>query len=116
MVKRNHAKYRAAEPDLATAVLANVSQVRLAREGGRPLWTADGGALLVQTLVLRRVLERAILASDEKNVAILLPPSLGAVLVNAALPLSGRVPVNLNYTASSDTVKSCLAQVAHGTS
>ena len=70
-----------------------------------------GGDLLVQTLVLRRVLERAILASDEKNVAILLPPSIGAVLVNAALPLSGRIPVNLNYTASNDTVKSCLAQV-----
>jgi acyl-[acyl-carrier-protein]-phospholipid O-acyltransferase / long-chain-fatty-acid--[acyl-carrier-protein] ligase len=70
-----------------------------------------GGDLLVKTLVLRRFFERAILASDEKNVAILLPPSIGAILVNAALPLSGRVPVNLNYAASIDTVKSCLAQV-----
>src|SRR5579863_9235672 len=63
----------------------------------------SGGRLLVQTLVVCRLLKREVLKGDEKNVAVLLPPSIGAVLVNAALPLLGRIAVNINYTASSAT-------------
>jgi acyl-[acyl-carrier-protein]-phospholipid O-acyltransferase/long-chain-fatty-acid--[acyl-carrier-protein] ligase len=40
----------------------------------------------------------------------LLPPSVPAVVVNAALPLCGRVPVNLNYTASAEILNHCLRQ------
>ena len=69
-----------------------------------------GGTLLVRTLVLRRLLLREVLAADEKFVGILLPPSVAAVVANAAMPLSGRVAVNLNYTATSDTLNYCLRQ------
>ena len=69
-----------------------------------------GGAVLLRSLVLRRLLQREVLAPDEKFVAVLLPPSAAAVVVNACLTLMGRVPVNLNYTATSSVLKSCLEQ------
>jgi len=69
-----------------------------------------GGSLLLKTFVLRRLLERRVLASDEANVGVLLPPSVGAVVVNAALTLLRRVTVNLNYTASSAVMNSCIKQ------
>jgi acyl-[acyl-carrier-protein]-phospholipid O-acyltransferase/long-chain-fatty-acid--[acyl-carrier-protein] ligase len=37
---------------------------------------------------------------DEDKVGILLPPSIGAVAVNVAALLAGRVPVNLNYSVN----------------
>ena len=43
-------------------------------------------------------------------VGLLLPPSVGAALANYALQLLGRVPVNLNYTSSSEVIASCAAQ------
>jgi acyl-[acyl-carrier-protein]-phospholipid O-acyltransferase/long-chain-fatty-acid--[acyl-carrier-protein] ligase len=69
-----------------------------------------GGAVLLRSLVLRRVLRREVLAPDEKFVAVLLPPSAAAVVVNACLTLMGRIAVNLNYTASAAVLKSCLEQ------
>ena len=39
-----------------------------------------------------------------------LPPSVGGVVANAALPLCGRIPVNLNYTVSSEVMNNCIAQ------
>lgn len=69
-----------------------------------------GGALLMRTLILRRLLLREVFAADEKYVGILLPPSNGAVVVNAAVTLSGRVACNLNYTVSSDVMNRCIAK------
>jgi acyl-[acyl-carrier-protein]-phospholipid O-acyltransferase/long-chain-fatty-acid--[acyl-carrier-protein] ligase len=46
----------------------------------------------------------------EPMVGMLLPPSVGAALTNYALQLLGRVPVNLNYTSSSEVIASCAAQ------
>ena len=40
----------------------------------------------------------------------LLPPSAGGVLANAALPLAGRVAVNLNYTLSTALLNRCIEQ------
>jgi len=57
-----------------------------------------GGQLLMRSLVLERVLNREYLKADEKMVGVLLPPSVGGVIVNAALGLLNRVAVNLNYT------------------
>ncbi len=68
-----------------------------------------GGQLLLRTLILRRLLLRHVLASGESYVGVLLPPSVGGVLANMALTLAGRIPVNLNYTASSTVVNECLA-------
>lgn len=70
----------------------------------------SGRQLLLRTLALRRLLLRHVLEPDEKHVGLLLPPSVGATVVNAALPLCGRVPVNLNYTVSSDVMNNCIRQ------
>jgi acyl-[acyl-carrier-protein]-phospholipid O-acyltransferase/long-chain-fatty-acid--[acyl-carrier-protein] ligase len=70
----------------------------------------SGGKLLLRTLIVKRLLERTVLGADEKFVGVLLPPSVGGVLANAALPLAGRVPVNLNYTASSATINHCIQE------
>lgn len=67
-----------------------------------------GGQLLAKALVLRRLLERHTLAAEERRVGVLLPPTNGAVVVNAALALTGRVAVNLNYSASEEVVNACV--------
>jgi acyl-[acyl-carrier-protein]-phospholipid O-acyltransferase / long-chain-fatty-acid--[acyl-carrier-protein] ligase len=66
-----------------------------------------GSALLGAILLARRL--RAAWAGQEM-VGILLPPSVPGALVNFAATLSGKIPVNLNYTSSSETLKSCAAQ------
>ncbi len=81
---------------------------KVADTSGTPEMT--GGALLMKSLVFKRLLEREILAPDEKFVGLLLPPTIGGVLANVALPMAHRVAVNLNYTASSDILNSCIAQ------
>ena len=70
----------------------------------------SGHKVLLRTLILRRLLLREVLAPDEKYVGLLLPPSIGGALANAALPLAKRVAVNLNYTVSAETINSCIAQ------
>ena len=85
----------------------NMSRSKVADSAGQDL---SGGQLLLRTLIVKRLLERTVLAADEKFVGVLLPPSVGGVLVNAALPLLRRVPVNLNYTASSATIDHCIQE------
>jgi acyl-[acyl-carrier-protein]-phospholipid O-acyltransferase/long-chain-fatty-acid--[acyl-carrier-protein] ligase len=46
----------------------------------------------------------------QKMVGILLPPSAAGALVNFAALLSGKIPVNLNYTLSSEGITSCARQ------
>ena len=71
-----------------------------------------GGQILMRSLILRRLLLREVLAPvrEEKYVGVLLPPSNGAVLVNAALTLAGRVACNLNYTVSAEVMNKCIAK------
>jgi acyl-[acyl-carrier-protein]-phospholipid O-acyltransferase/long-chain-fatty-acid--[acyl-carrier-protein] ligase len=57
---------------------------------------------------MRRLLLRHVLAPDEKNVGLLLPPSVGCVVANAALSMTGRVTANLNYTATRDVLNVCI--------
>ena len=66
-----------------------------------------GGALLASILLARRL--RSVWAGQEM-VGILLPPSVPGALVNFAATLSGKIPVNLNYTSSNETLASCAAQ------
>ena len=75
-----------------------------------------GAGLLTRTLIFRRLLRRGVLADDEQNVGLLLPPSVAAVVANAALAIDGRVAVNLNYTLSSEVTNAyCLrpAKIRH---
>ena len=59
---------------------------------------------------MRRLLLRHVLAPDDKYVGILLPPSVGSVIANAALSMDGRVTANLNYTATPEVLNSCLSR------
>jgi acyl-[acyl-carrier-protein]-phospholipid O-acyltransferase/long-chain-fatty-acid--[acyl-carrier-protein] ligase len=70
----------------------------------------SGRGLLIKALILRRALLRMVLADDERCVGLLLPPSVPSAVVNATLPLCCRVPVNLNYTLSSDVLNHCIAE------
>jgi acyl-[acyl-carrier-protein]-phospholipid O-acyltransferase/long-chain-fatty-acid--[acyl-carrier-protein] ligase len=69
-----------------------------------------GGQLLMRTIILRRLLMREVFAPDEKYVGVLLPPSVGGVVVNAAVTFAGRVACNLNYTVSADVMNKCIAK------
>lgn len=66
------------------------------------------GGVLVKTIFVARRL--APLWEGQEMVGILLPPSVGGALVNYAATLLGRVPVNLNYTASNEVIDSCARQ------
>ncbi|MDR1385120.1 MAG: AMP-binding protein [Planctomycetaceae bacterium] len=65
---------------------------------------------LLRTLITRRILRREVLANDEKNVAVLTPPSVGGTIVNAALSFDCRTTINLNYTFTSELLNHCLEQ------
>jgi len=69
-----------------------------------------GGTLLMRTLILRRLLRKHVLKADEKNVAVLIPPSCGGVIVNMALAVDRRVAVNLNYSVSSEIMQHCIRE------
>jgi len=70
----------------------------------------NGCQILMRSLILRRLLLREVFASDEKNIGILLPPSNGAVLTNAAVTLAGRTTVNLNYSVTESVMNACIRQ------
>ena len=66
-----------------------------------------GGALLASILLARRLRTAW---EGQEMVGILLPPSIPGALVNFAALLSGKIPVNLNYTSSNETLESCAQQ------
>src|SRR5689334_8350198 len=68
-----------------------------------------GRETLLRALVLRRLLRRS-LAPDERNVGVLLPPTVAAVVTNLALALDRRVSVNLNYSLSPDLLRFSIAE------
>lgn len=74
---------------------------------GRTPRLSFGGAL-TRTIFLARRLRKVWEGQD--IVGVLLPPSVAATLVNLAATFLGKVPVNLNYTASSDILASCARQ------
>jgi len=63
---------------------------------------------LAGALVLARRLRK--LWQGHEMVGVLLPPSVPGALVNFAAMLMGKVPVNLNYTVSNETLASCAQQ------
>ena len=66
------------------------------------------GAALVRSIFLARRLRK--IWSGQSMVGLLLPPSVPGALVNHAAMLLGKVPVNLNYTVSEETLASCIRQ------
>ncbi|MDP6524734.1 MAG: acyl-[ACP]--phospholipid O-acyltransferase [Kiritimatiellia bacterium] len=71
------------------------------------------GETLVSSVAMAEQLDRIV--GDQEKVGVLLPTSAGGALVNVALSLRGRVPVNLNYTASAESVRSAIRQCGIGT-
>ncbi|MFN0195145.1 MAG: acyl-[ACP]--phospholipid O-acyltransferase [Planctomycetaceae bacterium] len=67
-----------------------------------------GGKLLTGMLVMRRLLNKYVLTKDDKFVGVLVPPSVGAVVVNGALALMQKVAVNLNYTLTDEVNNHCI--------
>lgn len=65
-------------------------------------------SVLARTLFLARRLRNT--WRDQEMVGVLLPPSIPGALVNFAAMLMGKVPVNLNYTASNESLLSCAKQ------
>jgi acyl-[acyl-carrier-protein]-phospholipid O-acyltransferase/long-chain-fatty-acid--[acyl-carrier-protein] ligase len=63
-----------------------------------------GRQTLLRALVLRRLLRSAI-SPDERNVGVLLPPTVAAAVTNLALALDRRVAVNLNYSLSQELIR-----------
>ena len=63
---------------------------------------------LVRTIFLARRLKRV--WAGQRMVGLLLPPSVPGALVNHAALLLGKVPVNLNYTVSGETLAACIRQ------
>ena len=49
-------------------------------------------------------------ATNSNRVGIVVPPGKGGLVANLAVLLSGKVPVNLNFTAGSDAIKSSIQQ------
>ena len=80
---------------------------RFAMADGRTPKLTFGGALTRTVFLARRLRP---VWSDQKMVGILLPPSVPGALVNLAALLMGKVPVNLNYTASTEVLASCARQ------
>ena len=63
---------------------------------------------LARTIFLARRLKE--IWAGQKMVGLLLPPSVPGALVNFAAMLTGKIPVNLNYTVSEETLASCIRQ------
>jgi acyl-[acyl-carrier-protein]-phospholipid O-acyltransferase/long-chain-fatty-acid--[acyl-carrier-protein] ligase len=89
--------------------------VRTARRHPLRFMMADGktpkvsfASALSKTMFIARRLRRQI--GEQHMVGMLLPPSVGGALTNYALMLLGRVPINLNYTSSSEVIASCAQQ------
>ena len=86
---------------------ARMHPMRFAMADGRTEKLSFGGALTKTVFLARRLRSTW---KDQPMVGILLPPSVPGALVNLAALMMGKVPVNLNYTASSSVIESGAAQ------
>jgi acyl-[acyl-carrier-protein]-phospholipid O-acyltransferase / long-chain-fatty-acid--[acyl-carrier-protein] ligase len=91
------------------------SFIKATRRRPRRFAMADGrtpkltfGDSLIKTVFMARRLRP--LWRDQKMVGVLLPPSIPGALVNWAALLLGKVPINLNYTSSNESILSCAKQ------
>jgi acyl-[acyl-carrier-protein]-phospholipid O-acyltransferase/long-chain-fatty-acid--[acyl-carrier-protein] ligase len=89
--------------------------IRMARKHLKSMAIADqttGELSYFKTLVGSIVFGRKLnaLLDKQKMVGVLVPPTVGGTLTNIALQIMGRVPVNLNYSASKDALASAIRQ------
>ncbi len=89
----------------AVAARASSKKTAMADSSGARLTYSD---TLLRSIVLGRVLARAL--SPHPYVGLLLPPAVPSSVANLALALWGKIPVNLNYTASQHLIDSSIDQ------
>src|SRR5215216_5267951 len=92
-----------------TSLLRNVIFQLRKRAGVTTLSDSTGASLtgrqtLLRALVLRRLLRRSV-APEERNIGVLLPPTVAAAVTNLALALDRLVAVNLNYSLSEELIR-----------
>ena len=63
--------------------------------------------VLASAIVLAKVIRAQ---TDKPRVGIVLPPGKAGLIANIAVIFAGKVPVNLNYTASQEAVRSAMRQ------
>ncbi len=80
-------------------------QFCMSDSGGRVL--SYGQALVAAVSLSDRLKSRF---QKEKFVGILIPPSVGAALVNIAVSMLRKAPVNMNYTSSGEALRSIVQQ------
>jgi acyl-[acyl-carrier-protein]-phospholipid O-acyltransferase/long-chain-fatty-acid--[acyl-carrier-protein] ligase len=51
-----------------------------------------------------------IMETDQPRVAIVLPPGKAGLIANLAVVFAGKIPVNLNFTAGPEAIRSCIRQ------
>jgi acyl-[acyl-carrier-protein]-phospholipid O-acyltransferase/long-chain-fatty-acid--[acyl-carrier-protein] ligase len=66
------------------------------------------GRTLTGAIALSTIIDR--LGKDQDMIGILLPSTVGGALTNIAVTLTGRVPVNLNFTASRESIAHSVEQ------
>jgi acyl-[acyl-carrier-protein]-phospholipid O-acyltransferase/long-chain-fatty-acid--[acyl-carrier-protein] ligase len=93
--------------DRAFLSTARSCPFRFAMADGKAGRLSFGAGLARAVLVARRLRPYW---EGQQMVGILLPPSVPGALVNYAALLAGKVPVNLNYTLSSQGLASCARQ------
>ena len=82
-------------------------QCRVAVVDGMDDTTLTRGSLLAAAAALSRVLRVECVG---KRVSIVLPPGKAALIANLAVLLADKVPVNLNFTAGGEAIRSCIEQ------
>ena len=65
------------------------------------------GMILAAALAFAQVLK---LETDQARVAIVLPPGKAGLIANLAVLFAGKIPVNLNFTAGPEAIRSCIRQ------
>lgn len=63
--------------------------------------------IFAAALAFSRVIRRE---TDQPRVAIVLPPGKAGLVANLAVIFAGKIPVNLNFTAGPDAIRSCIRQ------
>jgi len=65
------------------------------------------GNVLAAALALSKFIREE---TDQPRVAIVLPPGKGGLIANLAVVFAGKTPVNLNFTAGPEAIRSCIRQ------
>ncbi|MFV1951689.1 MAG: AMP-binding protein [Nitrospinota bacterium] len=67
------------------------------------------GKVLIASLLLSKLIKKRY-CLNEKMVGVILPSSIGGALANIGILMANKVPVNLNFTASKESVSSAISQ------